>query len=87
MLIDGTQIGSDSADYHNGSGANWTIGCHPDGDQTLNGDIPEFILYNRVLTATEADMVGAYLTDKSWIKAPPSGSNTDFGVAAPASRS
>ena len=64
MLIDGAQIGSDSADYHNGSGANWTIGCRPDGDQTLNGDIPEFILYNRVLTTTEANMVGAYLTAK-----------------------
>ena len=64
FVKNGEQIGTAAAAYHNGNGRNWTIGCRPDGDQTLNGDIPELILYNRVLTATEADMVGAYLTNK-----------------------
>ena len=64
FVIDGTQIGSAGADYHNGSGQNWTIGDRPGNGQQLNGDIPEFILYNRVLTAAEANLVGAYLAQR-----------------------
>jgi autotransporter-associated beta strand protein len=64
FVIDGTQIGSAGGNYHSGSGSNWTLGDRPGNGQQLNGDIPELILYNRVLTTEEADMVGAYLTVK-----------------------
>jgi len=64
MLIDGAQIGSDSADYNNGSGQNWTIGNRATSGQPLNGDIAELILFDRVLTTEEAEMVGGYLADK-----------------------
>ena len=64
FVIDGTQIGSAAGDYHNGNGQNWTIGDRPGNGQQLNGDIPEFILYNRVLTAAEANLVGGYLAQK-----------------------
>ena len=67
FLSDATVIGSTSGgSYNNGSGRSWIIGDRPGNDngQQLNGDIPEFILYNRVLTSTEANMVGAYLAGK-----------------------
>ena len=64
FVIDGTQIGSTTGDYHNGNGQNWTIGDRPNNGQQLKGDIPEFILYNRVLTASEANLVGGYLKAK-----------------------
>ena len=65
FLSDGAVIGSNSGgSYNNGSGRSWIIGDRPGNGQQLNGDIPEFILYNRVLTTTEANMVGAYLTAK-----------------------
>ncbi len=89
FVKDGAQIGTATANYYNGSGRNWTIGCRPDGDQTLNGDIPELILYNRVLTTTEADMVGAYLTNKyaltSTYPAPPAPAVPTALIAAPLS--
>ncbi len=64
FVIDGTQIGSTTGDYNSGAGQNWTIGDRPGGGQQLNGDIPELILYNRVLTSTESDLVGSYLKSK-----------------------
>ena len=64
FVIDGTQIGSSTADYSSGAGQNWTIGDRPGGGQQLNGDIPELILYNRVLTTTESNLVGSYLKGK-----------------------
>ena len=64
-IIDGTQIGSDTPDYHNGNGANWTIGDDAAGNgQQLNGDIPELILYDHILSSNEANQVGRYLADK-----------------------
>ena len=64
VLIDGTEIGSDTADYHSGSGANWTIGNRSTGGQQLRGDIAELIIYNHTLTSDEANQVGKYLADK-----------------------
>ncbi|MCX6880825.1 MAG: hypothetical protein NTW21_44545 [Verrucomicrobia bacterium] len=77
FVIDGTQIGSTTGDYHNGSGQNWTIGNRvaQGNDQQLNGDIAELILFDRVLTAEEADAVGAYLEVKY-------GLNTEYGPKA-----
>ena len=64
-VIDGTQIGSVGGDYNSGSGANWNIGNSAAGNgQQLNGDIPELILYNRVLSTAEANAVGYYLATK-----------------------
>ncbi|MCX6925555.1 MAG: hypothetical protein NT154_20455, partial [Verrucomicrobia bacterium] len=63
-LIDGTEIGSDTADYHSGSGQNWTIANRATSGQQLNGDIAELIIYNHTLTPEEANQVGLYLADK-----------------------
>jgi hypothetical protein len=62
VLIDGTQIGSAAGDYHSGSGVNWTIGNRATNGQQLRGDIPELLLYNRVLTAREAAQTTEYLS-------------------------
>ena len=65
VLKDGGEIGNDTANYHNGSGQNWTIGDRANGGgQQFGGDIPEFILYNRVLSTDEASAVGRYLANK-----------------------
>jgi len=65
VLIDGTQIGSSSADYNAGSGVSWTIGGRAnDNDQSLTGDIAELIIYNRILSPAEAGQVGTYLSNK-----------------------
>ena len=66
-LVDGTQVGSTTAEYNSGSGQNWTIGNRAQdgsGGSQLNGDIAEVILFNRVLTTDEANAVGRYLADK-----------------------
>ncbi|MEI6603804.1 MAG: DUF6288 domain-containing protein [Verrucomicrobiota bacterium] len=85
FVIDGTQIGSAGGDYHNGSGQNWTIGDRPGDGQQLNGDIPEFILYNRVLSSNEANAVGRYLADKyglstTYVATPPQAGIVSFGI-------
>jgi autotransporter-associated beta strand protein len=88
FLKDNTVIGSTSAgSYNNGSGRSWIIGDRPGNGQQLNGDIPEFILYNRVLTTTEANMVGAYLENKYGLTSltpypPLPAPNVPTGVAA-----
>lgn len=64
VLIDGTEAGYDSADYHSGSGQNWTIGNRATNGQQLRGDIAEVIIYNHILTSDEANVVGKYLADK-----------------------
>jgi autotransporter-associated beta strand protein len=66
FVIDGTEIGSvdNTGNYNNGAGQSWTIGNRPGSDQQLEGDIPELLLYNRVLTSTESNLVGSYLTGK-----------------------
>jgi autotransporter-associated beta strand protein len=63
-VIDGTQVGATSGDYNSGSGQNWTVGNRATSSQQLNGDIAELIIYNRVLSAEEANAVGAYLANK-----------------------
>jgi len=65
LLTNGVEIGSDAAQYHSGSGVSWNIGDSAAGnDQRLNGDIPEMILYNRILSSAEANEVGGYLAWK-----------------------
>ncbi len=65
FVIDGTQIGSTGGDYSSGSvGQDWVIANRPGGGQALNGDIAEFILFNRVLSPEEAFQVGNYLSSK-----------------------
>jgi hypothetical protein len=64
VLINGTSIGTDTAAYNPGSGVNWTIGNRATNGQQLRGDIAEIILFNRVLTSQEANLVGGYLTQK-----------------------
>ena len=65
FLNDGAVIGSNAGgNFHSGSGQNWIIGDRPGNSQQLNGDIPEFLLYNRILTAAESNAVGAYLAAK-----------------------
>ncbi len=64
FAIDGNQIGTTGGDYHNGSGQNWVIANRPGAGQALNGDIAEFILFNRVLSPEEAQQMGAYLSAK-----------------------
>ena len=70
VLIDGTQIGSASGDYHSGSGQNWTIGNRATAGQQLNGDIPEMLLYNRILTTREAAVTTEYLSVKYGLAMP-----------------
>jgi hypothetical protein len=64
VVIDGSEIGTDSANYNSGSGQNWTIGNRATNGQQLRGDIAEVLIYDRVLSLEEADMVGGYLTLK-----------------------
>ena len=65
FLSDGAVIGSNNGgNYHSGSGQSWIVGDRPGHGQQLNGDVPEFLLYNRILTADEANAVGAYLAAK-----------------------
>ncbi|MEI7901315.1 MAG: Ig-like domain-containing protein, partial [bacterium] len=85
FVIDGSQIGSAGGNYHNGSGQNWTIGDRPGDGQQLNGDIPEFILYNRVLASDEANAVGRYLADTyglttTYVATPPQARILGFGI-------
>ena len=70
FVLDGTQRGTTSGDYNSGSGANWTVGTNGIGNGgDLNGDIAELILYNRVLSADEANAVGYYLANKYGVTA------------------
>jgi len=65
FLLDGSLIGTTAGDYNSGSGVNWVIGSNAcNNGAQLNGDIAELIVYNRVLSPTEANEVGAYLTTK-----------------------
>ena len=64
ILINGSSIGTDTANYNSGVGNNWTIGNRSTNGQQLRGDIAELILYNRVLSAEEANAVGYYLANK-----------------------
>ncbi|MDA0767043.1 MAG: hypothetical protein O3A92_09495 [Verrucomicrobia bacterium] len=64
FVIDGDQLGTTGGDYNSGSGQDWVIGNRPEGGQALNGDIAEFILFDRVLSPAEATQVGAYLANK-----------------------
>ena len=85
FVIDGSQIGSAGGNYHNGSGQNWTICDRPGDGQQLNGDIPELILYNRVLSSDEANAVGRYLADKyglttTYVATPPQARILGFGI-------
>jgi methionine-rich copper-binding protein CopC len=61
MSINGTSQGVQSGAY--AAGGALVIGNGSSGGG-LNGDIAEVILYNRVLTASEANHVGAYLAQK-----------------------
>ncbi len=72
MLIDGTQVGSDAANYNSGSGQNWTIGNRATSGQQLQGDIAEVILFNRILTGEEVTTVSLYLSAKYGLKVVPS---------------
>jgi len=72
-VIDGTEIGTDTADYNAGSGQNWTIGDRAGGGQQFNGDIAELLIYNRVLTTQETKQVGAYLSYKYGVTTPYTG--------------
>ncbi|MCX6880826.1 MAG: autotransporter-associated beta strand repeat-containing protein [Verrucomicrobia bacterium] len=84
-VIDGTQIGSVGGDYNSGSGANWNIGNSAAANgQQLNGDIAELILYSRVLTADEANLVGGYLSGKYALTTeyPPLNATAPYNVKA-----
>ncbi|MCX6874469.1 MAG: hypothetical protein NTW21_11795, partial [Verrucomicrobia bacterium] len=86
FVIDGTQIGSTGGDYNSGSGQTWTIADRPGNGQQLNGDIPELILYNRVLSSEEANAVGRYLADKygvttTYVETSPQAKILSFGIA------
>lgn len=43
---------------------NLRIGCHFDGDKGFNGDIAEFVFYNRDITAAERNRIDSYLALK-----------------------
>ncbi|MCF7732773.1 MAG: hypothetical protein K9N23_13875, partial [Akkermansiaceae bacterium] len=64
VVIDGTQIGTTGGDYNNGAGQDWVIANRPGGGQPLNGDIAEFVLFDRILSPEEASQVGQYLANK-----------------------
>ncbi|MCX6879076.1 MAG: Ig-like domain-containing protein [Verrucomicrobia bacterium] len=86
-VIDGAQIGTAGADYNSGSGVSWNIGNSAAGNgQQLNGDIAELILYNRILTADEANLVGGYLSGKYALTTdyPPIGATAPWRVVATA---
>ena len=70
VLIDGTQIGSAGGDYNSGSGENWTVGNRATAGQQLRGDIPELLLYNRILTIAEAALTTEYLSGKYGLAMP-----------------
>ena len=81
--IDGNPTQSAAAQYNNGAGQNWVIANRPNGGQALNGDISEFILFNRVLTAEENMAMGGYLTAKYGLNTnyPLPGQIRTFGIA------
>ena len=65
IQLNGTNLGYDTAQYHSGSNANWVVGNSACGNgQQFQGDIPELILYDRVLGSEEAKQVGGYLAAK-----------------------
>ena len=65
FLTNNAVIGSNpGGSFHSGSGQNWIVGDGTGNGQQLNGDIPEMLLYNRILTTDEANAVGAYLAVK-----------------------
>lgn len=65
FLLNGEMIGTTGGNYNAGGGKNWVVGTNGSGNGAdLNGDIAELIIYNRVLTAVEANQVGAYLAKK-----------------------
>lgn len=73
FLLNGNLIGTASGNYNFGSGQTWGIGYNGiNNGAILNGDIAEVILYNRALSAGEADQFGAYLATKYFPAAPPS---------------
>ncbi len=63
--LDGSFLGS-SVNTATVTPAGLNLGCHPGGtgSQFFKGDIAEVIIYDRVLTAKEMDLVGDYLTRK-----------------------
>jgi len=68
-VVDGSNIGGTVgvAQYHSGSGQTMTIGNRwqgGGGGSQLNGDIAELILFNRILTSDEANLIGNYLATK-----------------------
>jgi|GEM_PF-1950366 len=84
FVIDGDLLGTTGANYHNGAGQDWVIGNRPGGGQALNGDIAEFILFDRVLSPAEATQVGAYLANKYGLSTtynPVVGGFDSFGIA------
>jgi hypothetical protein len=62
MSINGASKGVAGANY-NASGAPLVIGNGSSGGG-LNGDIAEILIYDSVLSASDADLVGSYLTAK-----------------------
>ncbi|NQU24365.1 MAG: hypothetical protein HQ567_24035, partial [Candidatus Nealsonbacteria bacterium] len=64
LLIDGAVVNDSDAAYHNGSGFDWVIGNRVGNGQAFNGDIAEFMLFDRVLSAEDANDIGGYLADK-----------------------
>ncbi|NQU24808.1 MAG: hypothetical protein HQ567_26290, partial [Candidatus Nealsonbacteria bacterium] len=64
VLVNGTEIGNDTPAYHDGNGQNWLVGNRAGGGQALNGDIAEFLIFDSVLSAENANDIGGYLASK-----------------------
>jgi hypothetical protein len=62
MSINGVSQGVAGANYN--AGGALIIGNGSSSGRGLDGDIAEVLIYNRVLTAGEADQVGSYLSQK-----------------------
>ena len=80
-LVDGFSAnGNLGANYHSGSGKDWTIGSNGSGNGAdFNGDIAELVFFNTALTAEETNNVGGYLAEKYGVTSSYTGS---LGAAA-----
>ncbi|NQU26193.1 MAG: hypothetical protein HQ567_33315, partial [Candidatus Nealsonbacteria bacterium] len=66
VLLNGEEhANANNTGTYSGGNANWILGNRGLGNsQAFNGDIAEFMVFDRVLTVEEANNVGGYLTDK-----------------------
>ena len=86
IVLDGVEIASNAGNAYSAGNRDWILGNRGRGDsQALNGDIAEFIIFDRILTPTEKNDLGGYLAAKYGLTTPYTGSlpMPGAGMSAP----